>query len=235
MNPGDSISGKGILSVSEEEVFGRKEDLIPAVVQHWETGKVLMLGYMNREALEKTKITGKVTFFSRSRKRLWVKGETSGNGLDVVDILTDCDQDTILVLAKPLGPTCHTGTISCFDVSGATEGKKPPFEVWAELQSTVRERRDGDPAISYTASLLKSDVSVVLKKLSEEGFEVSMATLVESRDRQLSEWADLFFHIAVALEKTGLSWAEVMEILRKRQGRGGLEEKKGRKKPGGES
>ncbi|AKS24344.1 bifunctional phosphoribosyl-AMP cyclohydrolase/phosphoribosyl-ATP diphosphatase HisIE [Leptospirillum ferriphilum] len=228
----DPLSGKGILSVAEENIFG-KADLIPAVVQHWETGKVLMLGYMTREAYEMTKRTGKVTFFSRSREKIWVKGETSGNGLDVMDIRWDCDQDTILVLAKPLGPTCHTGAVSCFDGSGS-QGEKAPFEVWSELQSTVRERKKGDPEISYTASLLQSDVSVVLKKLSEEAFEVSLATLVESRDRQLSEWADLFFHLVVALEKTGLSWGEVMEILRKRQGTGGLVEKKGRKKTGGE-
>jgi phosphoribosyl-ATP pyrophosphohydrolase/phosphoribosyl-AMP cyclohydrolase len=232
MSAGDPLSEKEILSVAEENAFG-KADLIPAVVQHWETGKVLMLGYMTREAYEMTKRTGKVTFFSRSRKKIWVKGETSGNGLDVMDIRWDCDQDTILVLAKPLGPTCHTGAVSCFDGSGS-QGEKAPFEVWSELQSTVRERKKGDPEISYTASLLQSDVSVVLKKLSEEAFEVSLATLVESWDRQLSEWADLFFHLVVALEKTGLSWGEVMEILRKRQGTGGLVEKKGRKKTGGE-
>ncbi len=220
--------------MSDAELF-RSADLIPAVVQHWETGKVLMLGYMNREAFEKTRVTGKVTFFSRSRKKIWVKGETSGNGLDVVEIRTDCDQDTILVLAKPLGPTCHTGTVSCFDGSVSPQEKTPPFEVWAGLQSVIRDRRGGDPAVSYSASLLKSDVSYVLKKLSEEVFEVSVASLVESRDRQLSEWADLFYHIAVALEKTGLSWAEVMEILRAREGRGGWVEKKERKKTGGES
>lgn len=221
--------------MSDEEIF-RGADLIPAIVQHWETGKVLMLGYMNREAFEKTRSTGKVTFFSRSRNKLWVKGETSGNGLDVVEVRTDCDLDTILVLAKPEGPTCHTGAISCFDGSVAPEGKTPPFEVWASLLSVIRERRDGDPAVSYTAALLKSDVSRVLKKMTEEAFEVTVSSLVESHDRQISEWADLLFHIAVALEKTGASWAEVMEKLRERQGKGGLAEKRGRKKEaGGES
>lgn len=223
--------GGGILE-NDDDLF-HNEILLPAIIQEWDTGKVLMLGYMNREAMEKTRSTGKVTFYSRSRKKIWVKGETSGNGLDVVEIRVDCDRDTILVLARPEGPTCHTGSRSCFD--GPPGGPAPPspglppFETWEELLSTIHERRGGDPAVSYTALLLSGEPSLVLKKVMEEAFEVSVSTLAESRDRQLSEWADLFFHAAVALEKAGLSWAEVMEVLESRKSRGGFAEKKSRK------
>ncbi len=218
---------------NDDDLF-RKEMLLPAIIQEWDTGKVLMLGYMNREAMEKTRSTGKVTFYSRSRNKIWVKGETSGNGLDVVEIRVDCDRDTILVLAKPEGPTCHTGSRSCFDgppgePAPSSPAGRPPFEIWEELLSTIRERKGGDPSVSYTASLLLGEPSLVLKKVMEEAFEVSVSTLSESRDRQLSEWADLFFHAAVALEKAGLSWPEVMEVLDSRKGRGGFAEKKSRK------
>ncbi|MHB1926618.1 MAG: bifunctional phosphoribosyl-AMP cyclohydrolase/phosphoribosyl-ATP diphosphatase HisIE [Leptospirillum sp.] len=218
---------------NDDDLF-RKEMLLPAIIQEWDTGKVLMLGYMNREAMEKTRSTGKVTFYSRSRNKIWVKGETSGNGLDVVEIRVDCDRDTILVLAKPEGPTCHTGSRSCFDgppgePAPSSPAGLPPFEIWEELLSTIRERKGGDPSVSYTASLLSGEPSLVLKKVMEEAFEVSVSTLAESRDRQLSEWADLFFHAAVALEKAGLSWPEVMEVLESRKSRGGFAEKKSRK------
>lgn len=222
----------GILE-NDDDLF-RNEMLLPAIIQDWDTGKVLMLGYMNREAMEKTRSTGKVTFYSRSRKKIWVKGETSGNGLDVVEIRVDCDRDTILVLARPEGPTCHTGSRSCFDgppggPAPSSPAGLPPFEIWEELLSTIHERRGGDPSVSYTASLLSGEPSLVLKKVMEEAFEVSVSTLAESRDRQLSEWADLVFHAAVALEKAGLSWPEVMEVLESRKSRGGFAEKKSRK------
>lgn len=218
----------------DDDLF-RKEMLLPAIIQQWDTGKVLMLGYMNREAMEKTRLTGKVTFYSRSRQSLWVKGETSGNGLDVVEVRVDCDRDTILVLAKPQGPTCHTGALSCFDSPpGSPEpcppAELPPFEAWGELLSTIHQRRDGDPAVSYTASLLVGEPSLVLKKVMEEAFEVSVATLTDSRERQLSEWADLLFHAAVAMEKAGLSWPEVMEVLNSRKSLSGLAEKRSRRK-----
>lgn len=215
----------------------QKDGLVPAIVQNWSTGRVLMLGYVNQESLEKTRATGRVTFYSRSRRRIWEKGETSGNYLQVVEIREDCDQDSLLILARPMGPTCHTGAVSCFDdPPGAPTADRglPPFETWAELLETIRVRKEADPSVSYTASLLKKPEGSVLKKIQEESTEVLIAALSESRERQASEWADLLFHIGVALERFGLSWDEVMSVLEARRGIGGLREKQGRtEKKGG--
>ncbi|MHB1285770.1 MAG: bifunctional phosphoribosyl-AMP cyclohydrolase/phosphoribosyl-ATP diphosphatase HisIE [Leptospirales bacterium] len=216
----------------------QKDGLVPAIVQNWSTGRVLMLGYMNQESLEKTRATGRVTFYSRSRSRIWEKGETSGNYLQVVEIREDCDQDALLILARPAGPTCHTGAVSCFDdPPGAPlhDMALPPFETWSELLETIRIRKDADPSVSYTASLLKKPEGYILKKVQEESSEVLIASLSESRERQVSEWADLLFHIGVALVRFGLSWEEVMTVLEHRRGVGGLREKQGRteKKGGG--
>lgn len=215
----------------ERDRIFAKGPLVPAIVQNWVNGRVLMLGYMNREALERTLSTGRVTFFSRSRNRLWEKGETSGHGLVLVEIRADCDDDTLLVLVRPEGPTCHTGTMSCFDVPGAQTGPRspePPFETWAELLRTIGERRSGDPDASYTASLLSAPPGRVLKKVSEEAAEMVIAALSEDPDRLAAEWADLFYHSAVALEKLGVPWEKVMTILESRRGTGGLEEKRRR-------
>jgi phosphoribosyl-ATP pyrophosphohydrolase/phosphoribosyl-AMP cyclohydrolase len=206
-----------------------KGSLIPAIVQDWVSGRVHMLGYMNREALERTLSTGRVTFFSRSKNRLWEKGETSGNGLLLVEIRGDCDDDTLLVLARPEGPTCHTGALSCFDVVSidADEDRHaPPFETWADLMRTVQSRRSQDPGASYTASLLSASPSRILKKVSEETAEMLIAALSEDPDKLAMEWADLFYHVAVALERLGVPWEKVMEVLESRRGIGGLEEKR---------
>lgn len=209
----------------------QKDALVPAVVQNWITGRVLMLGYVNEESMEKTRSTGRVTFYSRSRNRIWEKGETSGNYLQVVEIREDCDRDALLILARPAGPTCHTGAVSCFDPPPSSQSSArtlPPFETWADLLETIRARRGEDPSISYTASLLKKPEDHVLKKVQEESTEVLIASLSESRERQISEWADLVFHMGVALERFGLSWEEVMEVLETRRGTGGLQEKQSR-------
>ncbi|MHB1605477.1 MAG: bifunctional phosphoribosyl-AMP cyclohydrolase/phosphoribosyl-ATP diphosphatase HisIE [Leptospirales bacterium] len=217
----------------------RKEGLIPAVVQNWHSGRVLMLGYMNQESLDKTRMTGRVTFFSRSRNRIWEKGETSGNYLEVVEIREDCDLDALLVLARPAGPTCHTGAVSCFDPSpdsGVRPRDLPPFETWSDLLETIRSRASADPSESYTASLLRKPEGHVLKKVLEESAEVLIASLSESRERQMSEWADLFFHMGIALERFGISWEEIMGVLDSRRGVGGLHEKRTRaEKRGGTS
>ncbi len=209
--------------------FFVKRPLIPAIVQDWVSGRVLMLGYMSREALERTLSTGRVTFFSRSKNRLWEKGETSGNGLLLVEILGDCDDDTLLVFARPEGPTCHTGALSCFDVASTGEiGDRhaPPFETWADLMRTVRSRRSDDPGVSYTALLLSSPPGRVLKKVSEETAEMLIAALSEDPDKLVMEWADLFYHVAVALERLGVPWEKVMGVLESRRGTRGLEEKR---------
>lgn len=209
----------------------QKDALVPAVVQNWITGRVLMLGYVNEESMEKTRSTGRVTFYSRSRNRIWEKGETSGNYLQVVEIREDCDRDALLILALPAGPTCHTGAVSCFDPPPSSQYSArtlPPFETWADLLETIRARRGEDPSISYTASLLKKPEGHVLKKVQEESTEVLIASLSESRERQISEWADLVFHMGVALERFGLSWEEVIGVLETRRGTGGLREKQSR-------
>ena len=216
----------------------RNEGLIPAIVQNWSSGRVLMLGYMNQESLEKTRLTGRVTFFSRSRNRIWEKGETSGNYLEVLEIREDCDRDTLLILVRPVGPTCHTGSVSCFDPppsSLARSKELPPFEIWSELLETIRSRSSSDPSQSYTASLLNKPEGHILKKVLEESAEVLIASLSESRERQISEWADLFFHMGVALERFGLSWEEVMDVLGSRRGVWGLHEKRVRAEKKGDA
>ena len=210
--------------------FGDDQTLLPAIIQNADSGKVLMLGYMNREALETTLRTGRVTFFSRSKGRLWTKGESSGHFLSVREILWDCDRDTLLVMTDPQGPTCHTGTESCFD--GRTLFKalapRPAFETLDRLLQVIRDRRTQDPDTSYVARLLSGPTSSLLKKLVEESGEIMAAVYEDNPAAIRSEMADLIFHLLVTMERTGIPWKTVMEELDRRTGKGGLTEKRER-------
>lgn len=185
--------------------------LIPAIVQDDETLQVLMLGYVNRDALAATLASGQVTFFSRSRGVLWRKGETSGNGLSLQAAFLDCDGDTILMLARPQGPTCHRGTVSCFKGSGAGG-----VGVLGALARTVRARAQSDEAGSYTASLLAAGVARVAQKVGEEGVEVALAAVTRDADGCAEEVADLAYHLTVLMQAVGFGWDEVAGKLAER-------------------
>lgn len=182
--------------------------LIPAVVQDARSLRVLMLGYMNREALEATLATRRVTFFSRSRQRLWTKGESSGHGLDLVSIEADCDADTLLVRATPRGPTCHLGRASCF--SAAPAGFLP------ELDAVIAQRQRERPPGSYTTALFESGLRRIAQKVGEEGVETSLAAVVQDDAALLAEAADLTYHLLVLLRARGLSLEALEACLRQR-------------------
>jgi len=187
------------------------DGLIPAIIQDDQTSKVLMLGYMNDDALKATQENGFVTFYSRSRQTLWQKGETSGNKLTLVDMQVDCDRDTILVRAKPAGPTCHKGTISCFGTEGASG-----LGFLAELTQTIDERRNQSTEQSYTASLLNGPLTRTAQKVGEEGVETVIAALAQSDDSFLSESADLIYHLMVLLAAKNKSLDDVIQVLKSR-------------------
>lgn len=184
--------------------------LIPAIVQDAVSGRVLMLGYMNQEALSRTLETKKVTFFSRTKNRLWTKGETSGNFLHLIDIGTDCDNDTLLVLVKADGPTCHLGTTSCF---GSLE---PEWQFLRDLELLLGSRRTADPSTSYTASLYARGTKRIAQKVGEEGVETALAATVHDREELKNEAADLVYHLLVLLQDQDLELADVIGILRDR-------------------
>ena len=186
----------------------KMDGLIPAIVQHSDTGEVRMLGYMDRAALEATIRDQLVTFHSRSRGGPWRKGETSGNLLDLVDIRTDCDRDALLVTARPRGPTCHTGSASCFGDDVA------PF--LSNLARTIASRAGADPASSYTARLLAEGVKRIAQKVGEEGVETALAAVAGDRAELESEAADLVYHLLVLLEASGSSLDSVIAELRRR-------------------
>ena len=184
--------------------------LIPVVVQDTCSGQVLMLGYMNPEALEKTLETKKVTFWSRTKQRLWTKGETSGHWLNLVDIGTDCDSDALLVLVNPEGPTCHRGPKSCFS---PVEHK---LNFLRELEVLLESRRTADPATSYTASLYARGTKRIAQKVGEEGVETALAATVHDKEELKNEAADLVYHLLVLLADADLELADVIDILRAR-------------------
>ena len=188
--------------------FAKSGGLVPAVVQDAGTGAVLMLGYMNAEALERTRTEGVVTFFSRSKGRLWTKGETSGNRLLVVEVRTDCDEDAILVRANPEGPTCHTGTRSCFVA--------PTGEVLERLELVIAGRRGAPPESSYTARLLAEGLPRIAQKVGEEATETVVAALAEDDGKLAGEAADLVYHLLVLLQARGLGLRNVVEVLEAR-------------------
>ena len=188
-----------------------KSELIPAIVQDARTGVILMQGFMNQDALAATFDKQKVTFYSRSKERLWTKGETSENYLEVVSVHTDCDYDSLLVLANPLGPTCHLGTQSCFG-----DDAKPSLSFLAELEQVIVLRKDDDPSKSYTASLFAKDLSRSCQKVGEEGVEVALAAMKHDNDELTNESADLLYHLTVLLQRQGLSLADVVSCLQGR-------------------
>ena len=190
--------------------WAKAGDLMPAIVQDACSGQVLMLGFMNREAVDKTLESGKVTFFSRTKQRLWTKGETSGNFLNVVNITPDCDNDTLLLLANPIGPTCHKGTSSCF---GDTAHQ---WLFLYQLEQLLAERKSADPETSYTAKLYASGTKRIAQKVGEEGVETALAATVHDRFELTNEASDLMYHLLVLLQDQDLDLTTVIENLRKR-------------------
>jgi phosphoribosyl-ATP pyrophosphohydrolase/phosphoribosyl-AMP cyclohydrolase len=187
--------------------------LIPAIIQDSETKNVLMLGYMNEESLQKTIETQKVTFFSRSKQRLWTKGEESGNFLNLVSIKNDCDGDTLLIQAKPVGPTCHTGADTCWQ-----EPNDASYGFISHLENTIKTRRENaDSEQSYVASLFAKGINKIAQKVGEEAVEVVIEAKDDNDDLFLSESADLLFHYLILLQAKGYQLNDVIEVLKKRQ------------------
>ena len=191
--------------------FDAATGLVPAVVQDAQTGQVLMVGYMNRESLERTEKNRRVTFWSRSRQTLWEKGETSGNFLEFVSAAADCDGDALLVKANPHGPTCHTGQVSCFG-----DAEVSPSAILGGLERTIVGRKKEMPAKSYTTELFRSGTPRIAQKVGEEGVEVVIASLQDDDARLLEESADLLYHLSVLLVQRGKGWNDVLEVLRSR-------------------
>lgn len=187
--------------------------LLPAIVQHAISGKVLMQGYMNPQALEHTLQSGQVTFFSRSKQRLWTKGESSGNTLQLVSIASDCDSDSILVLAKPKGPTCHVGTETCWHDNSANS---PQLSFLYDLEQVIQSREGADPASSYTASLFAKGVKRIAQKVGEEGVESALAAMAGDKEELANEAADLIFHLLVLLRSQQLELNDVIKVLQQR-------------------
>lgn len=190
--------------------FQKGDGLLPVIVQDARTGIVLMLGYMNREALEQTLADGKATFFSRSKNRLWQKGETSGNFLNVVDVKTDCDKDALLVKAIPEGPVCHTGSDTCFEEVNTGPG------FLSYLEAVIRDRRANDPETSYTASLFRKGINKIAQKVGEEAVELVIEAKDDNRELFLNEAADLLFHFLVLLNAKETPLSDVMAVLKQR-------------------
>jgi len=194
--------------------FSKGDGLLPAIIQHAGTGAVLMLGYMNAEALELTQARGRVVFYSRSRQTLWEKGETSGHTLTVEAIRTDCDADTLLITARPLGPTCHEGTATCFGDEPLTGATRLGF--LAQLAGIIEQRAGAAHEHSYTAKLFAAGTARMAQKVGEEGVEVALAAVTQDDDKLLSECADLLFHLLVLLKSRKLSLEDVVAQLASR-------------------
>lgn len=193
--------------------FSKGESLLPAVVQHADSGAVLMVGYMNAEALSETFNRGRVVFFSRSKQRLWMKGETSGHVLDLVDVRTDCDRDALLVSARPNGPVCHTGTATCFGDEPAAGGA---LAFLSKLEGVIEKRIAENPEGSYTARLFAKGPTRIAQKVGEEGIEVALAAVAEGEDKVISESADLLYHLLVLLKSRGVALTRVVAELESR-------------------
>lgn len=189
--------------------FSKMDGLVPCVVQDSKTLRVLMLGFMNEEAYNKTILQKRVTFFSRSKQRLWTKGETSGNFLEVEDILIDCDHDTLLIKANPLGPACHTGADTCFNEDN---------HEWniLSLEATIQERKANPKKGSYTNTLFDSGINKVAQKVGEEAVELVIEAKDNNKELFLNEAADLMYHYLVLLTAKGYALKDVTEILKKR-------------------
>ncbi|EHR7162367.1 bifunctional phosphoribosyl-AMP cyclohydrolase/phosphoribosyl-ATP diphosphatase HisIE [Vibrio parahaemolyticus] len=208
-----SFKAAEVSSLSERINWEKVDGLVPAIVQDFQSSQVLMMGYMNQDALAKTGETGQVTFFSRTKERLWTKGETSGNVLQLVNISLDCDNDTLLVRVNPIGPTCHTGTTTCWDGDAQEESQM----VWLhQLEQLLAARRSADPDSSYTASLYASGTKRISQKVGEEGVEVALAATSGDKAELVCESADLIFHLLVLLQDQGLSMNDVVNKLKER-------------------
>jgi phosphoribosyl-ATP pyrophosphohydrolase/phosphoribosyl-AMP cyclohydrolase len=188
--------------------WGKGDGLLPVIVQDADNLRVLMLGYMNREALQATLAGGRVTFYSRSKQRLWTKGESSGHVLELVSLTSDCDDDTLLVLARPHGPTCHLQRASCFP--------RAPAAFLSELDVLVAERERARPPGSYTTRLFEEGVRRIAQKVGEEGVETALAAVAQDENALLGESADLLYHLIVLLRARGLSLADAVDVLRQR-------------------
>ena len=196
------------------EIRYDERGLVPCVVQDWRTGEVLTLAYMNAEAMERTRATGELHLWSRSRQELWHKGATSGNTQAVRALRVDCDNDAVLALVEPAGPACHTGERTCFFRGGMTLA---PHEALPALERTIAERAAaGDPGSSYTAKLLRGEVDAG-EKVEEEAEEVARAAREESDDRVADEAADVLYHLAVLLHRRGLGFTDAAEVLNGRR------------------
>lgn len=201
--------------IDETSIDWKKVDgMLPAIVQDYQTAEVLMMGYMTPEALAKTLETKQVTFFSRSQNKLWTKGETSGNFLNAVEMALDCDQDTLLILANPVGETCHLGETSCFE----SASKKASWVFFSRLEKLLDARKSADPESSYTARLYASGTKRMAQKVGEEGVEVALAATVNDRDELICEAADLLYHATVLLHDQDLAWEDVLNKLKERHG-----------------
>ena len=187
--------------------------LIPAIIQDSETKTVLMLGYMNAEAYQKTLETQKVTFYSRSKQRLWTKGEESGNFLNLVSVKNDCDEDTLLILVKPEGPTCHTGSDNCWQESNIQS-----YGFISKLEETIQIRKENaNSEKSYVASLFKLGINKIAQKVGEEAIEVVIEAKDNNDDLFLDESADLLFHYLILLQAKDYKFSDIVEVLKRRQ------------------
>jgi phosphoribosyl-ATP pyrophosphohydrolase/phosphoribosyl-AMP cyclohydrolase len=194
--------------------FTKGDGLVPAIVQDADNGAVLMLGYMNREALEQTLARGRAVFYSRSKQRLWEKGETTGHTLDVVEVVADCDNDTLLVSARPRGPACHNGTLTCFGDEPRSAAATIAFLM--KLEGVIAQRATQKPEDSYTARLLEKGIARVAQKVGEEGVELALAGVGDTNDKVVEESADLLFHLLVLLRARGVALHEVVQKLESR-------------------
>jgi phosphoribosyl-ATP pyrophosphohydrolase/phosphoribosyl-AMP cyclohydrolase len=194
--------------------FQKGDGLVPAIVQDADTGAVLMMAYMNREALDETLKRRRAVFYSRSKQRLWEKGETTGHTLAVVDVALDCDADTLLVTARPRGPACHNGTLTCFGDQPRSAATSIAF--LAKLESVIAQRATEQPDASYTAKLLAKGINKVAQKVGEEGVETALAGVNEADDKLIGESADLLFHLLVLLRARGVPLSDVIAELEKR-------------------
>ncbi len=192
--------------------FTKTNGLVPAIIQDAKTKAVLMLGYMNEEAFGKTKESGKVTFFSRTKNRLWTKGEESGNFLNVVDIKIDCDNDTLLIKANPVGPTCHTGTDTCW----AEKSEASSTDFLAYLEETIQNRKNNPSEKSYTSQLLARGINKVAQKVGEEAVELVIEAKDNNEELFLGEAADLMYHYIVLLAAKGYKFEDVVKVLKER-------------------
>ena len=196
-----SFAATEVNTLAERINWDKVDGLVPAIVQDFQSSQVLMMGYMNQDVLAKTGETGQVTFFSRTKERLWTKGETSGNVLQLVNMSLDCDNDTLLVKVNPIGPTCHLGTTTCWDSDPQEESQM----VWLhQLEQLLAARKDSDPESSYTASLYARGTKRISQKVGEEGVEVALAATSGDKAELVCESADLIYHLMVLLQDQGL-------------------------------